>query len=428
MFPLLNPLLLGGLAAVGAPILIHLLHRSRVVPREWGAMMFLEELMAERAKRIRLHELLLLLVRALLIACLALGMMRPVLQSAASGVRAPGVHTSTALLMDNSYSMNAGHSRTAWIEAREQALKYVDTLQRGDDVTVMFTSSAGKGSPPAALYDLDRVREIIRTATPRYERTDIPRALTAALQKLENQHNPRREMVFFSDMQAAGWNLNDRARWSFLSNTVKSSRIPPNIVLAQVAKARPNNLALIRIVPSRAVVDTYTPVVFNITAANEGLEAAKDVAVTFSVDGAPKTTRNVDLPPGGSEVLAFEHKFETPGSHYVSCVLHSAQDVLPDDNELFFSVAVVDRLPVLLVDGDHREQALASETGFLRLALSPRNDNDPSWRTVIEPTVIDTLDLRDTNFSKYRVIVLANVAALPASVVSDLERFVIGGG
>jgi len=275
-------------------------------------------------------------------------------------MRSPGIHTSAVVLMDDSYSMNAGRSRTAWLEAREQALRYVDTLQRGDDVTVFFTSSAGKGNPPSALYDLDRVKDIIREASQRYERTDIPRALAAVLRHLENQHNPRREMVLFTDMQANGWRLNDAAQWSFLSNTIRTSRLPPKIILASVAQNTPNNIALTRIVPSRAVVDSYSPVVFNVTVANEGTEPARDVAVIFSVDGAPKVTRNVDLPAGGSEVLAFEHKFASPGSHYVGCSLRCAQDALPDDNELFHSVVVIDRLPVLLVDGDRRDSALAS--------------------------------------------------------------------
>jgi hypothetical protein len=209
---------------------------------------------------------------------------------------------------------------------------------------------------------------------------------------------------------------------------VQSSRVRPNTILASTPDARPANLALLRIDPSRQVVDCYSPVTFNVTVANEGTEAVSDATVTFIVDYAPKATRSVSLPPGGREVLAFEHKFERPGSHFLSCRLRAAQDALDDDNELCHSVVVIDRLPILLVDGDRRERALSSETDFLRLALSPRDADDPMWRTVIDSTVIDTSDLRYTDFSKFRVVVLANVAALPASVVSELERFVVAGG
>ncbi|MGD0089985.1 MAG: BatA domain-containing protein [Planctomycetota bacterium] len=424
----LNLVLAGGLAAVSAPIIIHLLHRSRVVPYDWGAMMFLQELMAERARRLRLREILLLLVRALIVACLALALMRPAVLSSSAGVRSPGVNTSAVVLLDDSYSMNAGRAHAAWQDAREMALAYLNTLRKGDDVSIMCLSSAGKAPAPAALYDLERAKELVRAAAPRCDKTDMPRAITAALRQLEAQHNPRRELVLFSDMQAAGWDLSDGPRWSFVANAVHSSRVPPAIILASTPDARPANLALLRIEPSRQVVDCYSPVTFSVTVVNGGAEEIKDATVAFSVDHAPKATRSVSLAPGAHEVLAFEHKFERPGSHCVTCRLRAAQDALDDDNELAYSVVVIEHLPVLLVDGDRREGALASETDFLRLALSPKDAEDPLWRTVIEPTVVDTADTRYADFSKYRVIVLANVAVLPAPVISELERFVVAGG
>jgi hypothetical protein len=162
---------------------------------------------------------------------------------------------------------------------------------------------------------------------------DMPRALTAALQQLEAQHNPRRELVLFSDMQAAGWGLGDRARWSFIANAVQASRVRPNIILASTSDARLNNLALLRIEPSRQVVDCYSPVTYNVIAANEGPEAIKDATVAFIVDHAPKATRSLSLAPGAREVLAFDHKFERPGSHFVTCRLRAAQDDTVDDDE-----------------------------------------------------------------------------------------------
>src|SRR5258708_10413384 len=131
----LNLLLAGGLAAIAAPIIIHLIHRSRVTTYDWGAMIFLEELMAAQARKIKLRELLLLLVRIMIVACLALALMRPAMKWASSGVRAPGLHTSAVLLLDDSYSMNAGRPRNAWQDACDEALHYIDTLRRGDDVT-----------------------------------------------------------------------------------------------------------------------------------------------------------------------------------------------------------------------------------------------------------------------------------------------------
>ena len=61
MIEFLNPFLFGGLFAVSAPVIIHLLHRRKIKQVDWGAMRFLMEMMAKRLRRLFLDELLLLL-------------------------------------------------------------------------------------------------------------------------------------------------------------------------------------------------------------------------------------------------------------------------------------------------------------------------------------------------------------------------------
>ena len=91
MIEFLNPWLFGGLFAISAPIIIHLLHRRKIKQVDWGAMRFLLEMMAKRRRRIFLDELLLLLVRALIIACIALAMLRPAFHKGALPSSSAGI-------------------------------------------------------------------------------------------------------------------------------------------------------------------------------------------------------------------------------------------------------------------------------------------------------------------------------------------------
>lgn len=77
VFSFLNPFLLWGLAAVSAPILIHLLLRQKPRPRPWAAMRWLEAALHAAQRRYKLTNLLLLLMRCLIIALLALAVARP---------------------------------------------------------------------------------------------------------------------------------------------------------------------------------------------------------------------------------------------------------------------------------------------------------------------------------------------------------------
>src|SRR5437868_2073607 len=60
--------------AIAIPVIIHLINRRRFKIVPWAAMKFLLAAQKQTRKRMRIEQLLLLLVRVLIIACLLLGM------------------------------------------------------------------------------------------------------------------------------------------------------------------------------------------------------------------------------------------------------------------------------------------------------------------------------------------------------------------
>ena len=75
----LNYIMLFGLLGVAVPIVIHLLNRRQAHVVQWGAMRFLAESLASRNRRILVEELILMALRCLGVALLALAMARPFL-------------------------------------------------------------------------------------------------------------------------------------------------------------------------------------------------------------------------------------------------------------------------------------------------------------------------------------------------------------
>ena len=100
----LNPLLLFGIAAVSVPIIIHLLNRRKFRKVNWAAMKFVKLSIDQNQRRMRLEDLILLLLRCALLALLALALARPVMrQSESSFMGQAGV--TSVLVLDNSFSM-----------------------------------------------------------------------------------------------------------------------------------------------------------------------------------------------------------------------------------------------------------------------------------------------------------------------------------
>src|SRR3954469_22973856 len=62
-------------AAIGVPVIIHLLNRRRFKIVEWAAMRFLLQAQKKTSRRIRLEQLILLMVRCALVLLVACAMM-----------------------------------------------------------------------------------------------------------------------------------------------------------------------------------------------------------------------------------------------------------------------------------------------------------------------------------------------------------------
>ena len=100
----LNPWMLAGLAGVLLPVIAHLLSRKKYDLVEWGAMQFLE-LDPSAKRKIRLEELLLLLVRMGVVALVVLALARPWIGSHWLGGFVSTQSRDLVLVIDGSYSM-----------------------------------------------------------------------------------------------------------------------------------------------------------------------------------------------------------------------------------------------------------------------------------------------------------------------------------
>src|SRR5580700_5633649 len=112
----LSPWFLGGLAALGVPVFVHLLRKHVTIPRPVSSLMFFERGTQSSTRHRRLRYLLLFSLRAALLLLLVLTFANPFIRRASAGVN----DTLMLVVVDNSFSMKAG-SRFA--DAKQGALQ-----------------------------------------------------------------------------------------------------------------------------------------------------------------------------------------------------------------------------------------------------------------------------------------------------------------
>ena len=433
MIEFLNPLLLGGLAAVSAPIIIHLLHRRRIKQVDWGAMRFLLELLAQRRRRLFLDELLLLLVRALLVACIVLVMLRPAWLHTNAPVGGGIVRQGGAaavLLIDDSVSASAGRAQPAFENMRKLGFAYLDSLARGDEVSILLMSQVGA---PAAdpIFDLEGLKTHLGSLKSSAVATDIPLLVEAGMAQLKRHINPGAELVVLTDGRRDGWHEEDKARWDELRErlrgpakaTLGTRARPRTLVLAPPIAAVDDNLAITEVGMDRTLVSVGRPAGLRVTVANFGKQASREANVQLAVNGQVIGTKRLSLPVGGPAEAFFTHTFEAPGSYSLEAALLDNVDLLPADDRRALSVQVESSVPVLLVDGG-APNGLNSKLGFLATALEPDPKNPGPFRV----TRISLAQFTPPLLPDCRVLVLGDVPVLEPAMVDAIERFVVAGG
>src|SRR5829696_4339191 len=100
----LTPLFFLGVAALAAPVLVHLVRRTRARRVQFPALVFVRQVPQRTIRRRTLQNLLLLLLRCLAILLIVIAFTRPFF-SGGSAARDNGAAGATVILIDNSLSM-----------------------------------------------------------------------------------------------------------------------------------------------------------------------------------------------------------------------------------------------------------------------------------------------------------------------------------
>src|SRR5437868_1186975 len=152
-------MLLGGLA-VSVPIALHFFFKARYKPLPWAAMKFLKEAIEQTSRRLKFQEWILLLLRCLAIALLALAISRPGSENASLSGR--GDPVDAVFVIDTSMSMGASEgNKTRFERAKEAALTILDTLPPNSSIQILACSDRATVLGPNQKLNFDQARQII---------------------------------------------------------------------------------------------------------------------------------------------------------------------------------------------------------------------------------------------------------------------------
>lgn len=196
MISFLAPLWSLAALAVAVPLALHLLRRHTGARIDFPAVRWLERAEREHSRSLRLRNLLLLLLRAGAIICLALAAARP-----AARIPGPGhAPTALAIVLDNSLSTSAvssGHPVLDDLKAR--ALATASRASTGDQLWLVTADATVTGG------SLGEVRRAIAQVTPLGGAGAPSAAAVRAAALVRASPLTAREIAIVTDGQRTAW-------------------------------------------------------------------------------------------------------------------------------------------------------------------------------------------------------------------------------
>ncbi len=433
-----------GLAAVALPIIIHLLNRRRYRIRYWAAMKFLLESLRKNRRRVRLEEMILLLLRCLIIFMLALAIGRftgcgamEILPGGEAGSR------TIVFVLDDSYSMGQKFGATSTFAAATTDLAdQLKSLSKTDTVAILLTSELDTNKPffgPDNITDVDSLVARLQTLKPSDCRVDLVEALDSAGKILDAEKGSKR-LYLLSDYRKS--DLIGRERGKLLRERFAKLRSNGvKIVAMDYGREVNSNLTLEALELMDRFVVANRPARLAISVRNNGNTVADKVEIKLTSrlpDG--EDYREVSMPvqvinsisPGESKRVEFMFTPPEPAPAVIRAELPA--DDLPGDNVMQTVLDVKQAVNVLIVDGrPDIVDPTESESFFFRYALDP----DENGLFGIRTKVITTAELTAVDFNDYDVVALLSVASFPLDAddseqpypqLKALEQYVRDGG
>jgi len=357
----LNPLFLFGLLAAAIPVIIHLFTRRRPRERPFPSLEFLAEVNQSEIRRLRLKQWLLLLLRTLAVAAIALAMARPAIRS--TGARS-GAATTVIALVDVSGSMGAGagpspggQSATLAGQARRVVEDLLTTLGPSDELLLVpydRTPHPGSARPSS---DVGRLRAAAQALDAGALTTEHRAALEFAARALAGTQALNRELFWISDFQAAGFPAPAGGAPGTFAAAPAGPWAQSRVYLVPLAPRSRANVAL----TDAALAPTESGLALTVSASSYGASPG-DLAVEAhdAQSGAELARGFLGLPArGATATLLPLARIPDQGG-----VVTIPDDPLPLDNRRVFAAGHSGTLRVVLrEDGPSSTLRLALEAG-----------------------------------------------------------------
>lgn len=395
----LNPLVLFGLIGAAIPLLIHLLNLRKLRTIEFSTLTFLKELQQTKIRRLKLKQILLLIIRTLMVILIVLAFSRPALRGTILGGIGAHSLSTVLIILDDSFSMMPQDEEgELFKQSKESGLKILDLMKEGDEAYIIKLSNPESGELVPS-NDITMVKTAIRESQISQIRNPIEPALRLSSKILSKSKNANKEIYIISDFQKTLFEHQEKP----FTQTPSLFGEDTKFFLIEVGKKEIHNVGIDSVIVQTKIFEKNKPVNLTAIIKNYGSIELKNVVASLYFDGVRVAQSSIDLNAMGTASANFSAIPKRTG--FLKGYVELETDALEFDNRRYFTINVPEKISVTFFSNP-------DESRFVKLALTATaaensnllfeiNEFLPSRFPVVDLTKADVLIVSNfTNISQ----------------------------
>lgn len=406
----LNPLVLFGLAAASIPILLHLLNLRKLKTIEFSTLRFLKELQKSKIRKLKLRQIILLILRTLIIISIVLAFARPTIEGSISGFE-NYAKTSAVILIDNSFSMDVSDELgNRFNQAKNVARDIMKGLKEGDEAVIIPMASSDDKQRYSFTRNLTLLRAELNKIRVDNTVSDLDKSLRLASLLIDDASNINKEIFIISDCQK-----------NILQGQINDSSVILNgkagifvVSIGGKAKTEIENLSIDSVNVISRIFQVEKPVEVEARIRNGSSKSIPSVIAGMIFNKERVAQRSADIKGSESRNISLVASPKSPGVY--SSLVEIESDALDWDNKRYFGFYIPD-MPAIALVGDR------DKSKFIELAIkSSQSANAQSNLKQFDANSFPGINLNDFN------LVICTTSLPKESDYQRLQQFVYNGG
>lgn len=417
-----SPWMLSWLGLAIVPLALHLWGKRATSSIAWGAMGLLRKAVAMQANHYRFRRLLLLLIRLLAVAMLAIAWSQPTRWFPLPPQESDGRQL-LVIVLDGSISMDLRQGeKSRWDLAKEWANQRIQGASQGTAFALVVMAN-----PPQLIvrHPAFGAKDVLGELNS-LEVTHCEASLTATLAEVQTIVQEAKasfpqltaaKVLFFTDLEKQTWEPMRSGEASRAAEPLSKLASLHLFVVAEANSIAKNatNQSILNTIVSPSLLQVGDRFQVEVELANFDTERGHQHTVQLFSGGTLADEQDISIAAGGRATCVLSGTASSAGD--LPLELRIAKDDFPADDIWYQIASVRQSLRILAIEGGPQELFPFCT------ALKSGNVSD-----ALQIDQIPQSAFSDINLSIYDAIILGNLAELSAQEGTRLKRFVREGG